>query len=87
MSTLTTITPGEFGDTDSLVECLDKMTLNSRHGDIYHSYLLNYKLALAYLDCLRNEVEEVGIFEKVSKKIISKVKINSLVLIRLSTMR
>lgn len=68
MSTLTTITPGEFGGTDSLVECLDKMTLNSRHGDIYHSYLLNYKLALTYLDCLRNEVEEVGIFEKVSKK-------------------
>lgn len=65
MTALHTMTPAEFGSTESLVECLDRMTLNSRHGDIYHSYLLNYKSALSYLDSLRNEVEEMGVFEKV----------------------
>lgn len=65
MSTLTCMKPDEFGSTESLIQCLDTMALNSRDGDIYHVYLLNYKAALAYLDNLRNEIEEMGVFEKV----------------------
>ena len=68
---MNTLAPGDsskshtFGSTDSLVDCLENMILNSQHGDIYHSYLLNYKSGLQYLTTLRDEVEEFGIFENV----------------------
>lgn len=61
----------DFGCTASLVQCLDKMTVNSRDGDVYHSYVLNYKTSLLYLNSLRNELEEMSAFEKVSAYLIN----------------
>lgn len=55
----------DFGSTDCLCTCLDRMTSYSRDGDIYHSYLLNYKSALTYLDYLRNTLEDYATYERV----------------------
>ena len=54
-----------FGSTESLCRCVDRMTSNSRDGDVYHSYLINYQSALSYLDSLRNSLEDYAIYEKV----------------------
>jgi len=59
------MSPDEFGGTESLINCLDRMTENSQQGEIYHSYMLNYKSALGYLEGLRNSIEEIAMFEKV----------------------
>jgi len=63
------MTSANFGSTNFLCDCLDKMTLNSRDGDIYHRYLLNYRAALTYLESLRNTVEEYAGYEKVWENI------------------
>ncbi|XP_067932490.1 pleckstrin homology domain-containing family G member 6-like [Watersipora subatra] len=54
----------DFASTECLCKCLNEMTLNSRDGDIYHSYLLNYRSALTYLDLLRNTSADYAAFEK-----------------------
>ena len=56
----------DFASTECMCRCLDEMTINSRDGDIYHSYLLNYRSALTYLDILRNTIEDYAIYERVS---------------------
>ncbi|KAF6022586.1 PLEKHG7 [Bugula neritina] len=54
----------EFASVSCLCDCLDIMTWYSRDGDIYHSYLLNYRSALTYLDILRNTLDDYALYEK-----------------------